>query len=121
MDERDRLFYLSQKTLEGLALSTDEVIESIEHAIRGRSRAQVWNAPKAVIQPPDGRYMTATLSAADDPPFLAVKSAILNPRNHERGLPGGFKQTVCQPGARQPLLLSKTKAVQGFLKPLVAE
>jgi ornithine cyclodeaminase/alanine dehydrogenase-like protein (mu-crystallin family) len=87
MDERDSLLYLSQKTLEGLALSTDEVIESIEHAIRGRSRAQVWNVPKAVIQPPDGRYMTATLSAADDPPFLAVKSAILNPRNRERGLP----------------------------------
>jgi ornithine cyclodeaminase/alanine dehydrogenase-like protein (mu-crystallin family) len=87
MDERDSLLYLSQKTLEGLALSTDEVIESIEHAIRGRSRAQVWNAPKAVIQPPNGRYMTAMLSAADDPPFLAVKSAILNPRNRERGLP----------------------------------
>jgi len=31
--------------------------------------------------------MMATLCAADDPPFLAVKSAILNPRNRERGLP----------------------------------
>jgi hypothetical protein len=71
MDVRDSLLCLSRKTLEGLALTTDEVIESIEHAIRGRSRAQAWNAPKAVIQPPAGRYMVATLSAADDPPFLA--------------------------------------------------
>jgi ornithine cyclodeaminase/alanine dehydrogenase len=31
--------------------------------------------------------MMAALCAADDPPFLAVKSAILNPRNRERGLP----------------------------------
>jgi ornithine cyclodeaminase/alanine dehydrogenase len=29
----------------------------------------------------------ATLSAADDPPFLAMKSLIFNPRNRERGLP----------------------------------
>lgn len=29
----------------------------------------------------------ATLSAADDPSFLAVKSLLLNPRNRERGLP----------------------------------
>ncbi len=70
-----------------MALTTDEVIERIERLIRGRSRARAWNAPKAVIQPPDGRYMMATLSAADDPPFLAVKSLIFNPRNRERGLP----------------------------------
>jgi ornithine cyclodeaminase/alanine dehydrogenase len=30
--------------------------------------------------------MMATLAAADDPPFLAVKSLVLNPRNPERGL-----------------------------------
>lgn len=87
MDERTALLYLSETTLQGLGLTAVEVIESIEHLIRGRSRARVWNAPKSVIQPPDGRYMMAALSAADDPPFLAVKSAILNPRNRERGLP----------------------------------
>jgi ornithine cyclodeaminase/alanine dehydrogenase len=80
--------YLSQTTLQALALTTDEVIESIERLLRGRSQARAWNAPKAVIQPPDGRYMMATLSAADDPPFLALKSLIFNPRNRERGLPG---------------------------------
>jgi ornithine cyclodeaminase/alanine dehydrogenase-like protein (mu-crystallin family) len=82
------LSYLPQATLQALALTTDEVVESIERLIRGRSQAQAWNAPKAFIQPPDGRYMMATLSAADDPPFLAVKSLVFNPRNQERGLPG---------------------------------
>ncbi len=83
----ENIVYLSHGTLESLVLTTQEVIDSIEHLLRGRRRSQVWNAPKAVITPPDGRYMMATLSAADDPPFLAVKSLILNPRNRERGLP----------------------------------
>src|SRR4030095_2019177 len=87
MEERRGLQYLSHSDLESLHITPADVIESIEHLIRGRSKSQVWNAPKAVIQPPDGRYMMAALCAADDPPFLAVKSAILNPRNRERGLP----------------------------------
>src|SRR4030095_10770618 len=86
MEERRGLQYLSHSDLESLQITPADVIESIEHLIRGRSKSQVWNAPKAVIQPPDGRYMMAALCAADDPPFLAVKSRILNPRNRERGL-----------------------------------
>jgi ornithine cyclodeaminase/alanine dehydrogenase len=78
--------YLSSDALERLRLSTDEVVESIERLIRARKRGLAWNAPKAVITPPDGRYMMATLAAADDPPFLAVKSLLLNPRNPARGL-----------------------------------
>ena len=57
MEEHNHLLFLSQTTLQGLGLTTAEVIESIEHLIRGRSQARVWNAPKSVIQPPDGRYM----------------------------------------------------------------
>lgn len=87
MEVSENIVYLSHGTLQSLALTTQEVIDSIEYLLRGRRRSQVWNAPKAVITPPDGRYMMATLSAADDPPFLAVKSLILNPRNRERGLP----------------------------------
>jgi ornithine cyclodeaminase/alanine dehydrogenase len=87
METGSRLSYLTQTTLQALGLTTDEVIESIEHLILGRSQAQAWNAPKAIIQPPDGRYMMATLSAADDPPYLAMKSLIFSPRNRERGLP----------------------------------
>ena len=80
------LRYLSQSTLENLQLTTKAVVEGIETLIRGRNQAQVWNAPKAVVTPPDGRYMMATLSAADDPPFLATKSLLLNPRNAQRGI-----------------------------------
>ncbi len=80
------LYYLSQTVLEGLQLTYQEVIDSIEHLIHGRSQSQVWNAPKAVITPPDGRYMMATLAAANDPPFLAVKTLLLNPENPKRGL-----------------------------------
>ncbi|MDV6344495.1 ornithine cyclodeaminase family protein [Nitrosomonas sp. Is37] len=87
MEQPESLLYLSHKTLESLALTTKDIIESIEYLLHGRRQSQVWNAPKAVITPPDGRYMMATLSAADDPPFLAVKSLILNPRNREHGLP----------------------------------
>jgi ornithine cyclodeaminase/alanine dehydrogenase len=87
METGSPLSYLSQTTLQALDLTTDEVIASIEHLIRGRSQGRAWNAPKAIIQPPDGRYIMATLSAADDPPYLAMKSLIFSPRNRERGLP----------------------------------
>lgn len=87
MEASKNIMYLSPSVLEDLTITTQEVVDSIEHLLRGRRSSRVWNAPKAVITPPDGRYMMATLSAADDPPFLAVKSLILNPRNRERGLP----------------------------------
>lgn len=80
------LRYLSRDALESLKLTTEEVVASIEQLLRARQRSLAWNAPKAAITAPDGRYMMATLSAADDPPFLAVKSLLLNPRNPERGL-----------------------------------
>ncbi len=78
--------YLSESILDSLQLTSQDVVKSIEHLIYGRSQSQVWNAPKAVITPPDGRYMMATLAAANDPPFLAVKSLLLNPENPKRGL-----------------------------------
>ena len=69
-----------------MSISTDAVVSTIEHLIRGSVESRTWNAPKAVITPPDGRYMMATLSASDDPPYLAVKSLVLNPKNKDRGL-----------------------------------
>ena len=87
MNQISSLLYLSDKTLKSLDITTSEVVESIERLVRGQAQAEVWSAPKAAILPPDGRYMMASLSAADDPPFLAVKAVILNPRNPERGLP----------------------------------
>ncbi len=78
--------YLSQSSLQNLQLTTKDVVASIEQLIVGRNRQQVWNAPTAVITPPDGRYMMATLAAADDPPFLAVKALVLNPDNPKHDL-----------------------------------
>jgi ornithine cyclodeaminase/alanine dehydrogenase len=81
------LRFLSEADLERLALTTQDVIASIEGLIQGLAAGTVWSAPKAVMLPPDGRYMMAALAAADDPPLLAVKTVILNPKNSERGIP----------------------------------
>jgi len=80
--------YLSHDQLERLPVTAHDVVAGIERVLRGRAEAKAWNAPKSVIQPPDGRYMMATLSASDDPPYLAVKALLLNPKNTARGLPG---------------------------------
>jgi ornithine cyclodeaminase/alanine dehydrogenase len=87
MTTSENIPYLSQETLEGLQLTTQDVIESIESLIVGSDAGRVWSAPKAVMMPGDGRYMMAALAAADEPPYLAVKTVILNPRNSDRGLP----------------------------------
>lgn len=86
MRQSSDIRYLSWDLLQSLRLTPQEIAHSIEHLLLGRKRQQVWNAPKAVITPPDGRYMMATLAAADDPPFLAVKALVLNPDNPEHGL-----------------------------------
>ena len=83
---RDTLPYLSAEKLEGLGITTAEVVACIEHLLRERKRSRAWSAPKPSIKTPDGRYLMATLSAADDPSFMAVKALHLNPRNPERGL-----------------------------------
>jgi len=86
MNKHQNLPYLSSSDLESMSISTDEVVSTIEHLIKGTLESRTWNAPKAVITPPDGRYMMATLSASDDPPYLAVKSLVLNAKNSDKGL-----------------------------------
>lgn len=81
------IHYLSHRSLQALQLTTHDIVAGIEHLLLEKNRQQAWNAPKAVITPPDGRYMMATLAAADDPPFLAVKALVLNPDNPKHGLP----------------------------------
>ncbi len=78
---------LSETDLEGLGITTEDVIGCIENAIRNGDAGKTWSAPKAVITPPDGRYMMAALAASDDPGYLAVKTVVLNPANPEKGLP----------------------------------
>lgn len=86
MKKSGGLVVLSEEVLENLQISTEEVIARIEHLVAGYHQGKVFNAPKSVLKPPDGRYMMATLSVSDDPPLLAVKSLVLNPRNSEKGL-----------------------------------
>jgi len=83
----ENLPYLSGDRLESLGIATAEVVACIEHLLRERQRSRAWSAPKPSIKTPDGRYLMATLSAADDPSFMAVKALHLNPRNPQRGLP----------------------------------
>lgn len=78
--------FLSEQHLCKLDITTADVIGSIEAAIRGAESGSVWSAPKAVILPPDGRYMMAALAAMDGPPLLAVKTVVLNPTNPDKGL-----------------------------------
>lgn len=86
MSRSSEFLYLSRKTLDTLDISAAEVVETIESLIRDRAQSRAWSAPKAAFTAPDGRYMMATLSAADHPPLLAVKALVLNPRNPGRGL-----------------------------------
>ena len=80
------LRHLSYEECDQLGITTADVVQSIEDLIRARVEDKMWNAPKATILPADGRYMMATLAACSDPPILAVKSVVLNPRNTEKGL-----------------------------------
>jgi ornithine cyclodeaminase/alanine dehydrogenase len=79
--------YLSHEALDALGITSEAAVESIEHLIRGRAAGRMWNAPKSMLLLPDSRFLMSTLAAADDPPFVAVKSLALNPRNPERGHP----------------------------------
>ncbi|MEM7465587.1 MAG: ornithine cyclodeaminase family protein [Pseudomonadota bacterium] len=87
MTAENSIPYLTEDTLLGLGISTAEVIKSIEQVIFRQAQQNAWTAPKAVMLPDDGRYLMATLSAADDPNILAVKSLVVNPENLSQGLP----------------------------------
>lgn len=82
----EKLPYLSAEFLDGLAISTSDVVDEIERQIIGQRRGEVWCAPKAVVLPGDDRYIMATLAVATEPRVLATKSLVVNPRNTERGL-----------------------------------
>jgi ornithine cyclodeaminase/alanine dehydrogenase len=87
MNEASAPRYLPHEELDALGISPGEAVDSIERLIRGRASEQAWNAPKSSLLLPGGRFLMTTLAAADDPPFVAVKSLALNPRNPERGQP----------------------------------
>ena len=86
MKAGEPLLYLSRAALETLAISTADVVAAIERLFTGRAQGTVWNASKVGISPGDGRYFLSTLSAANDPPYAAVKALGLNPANKADGL-----------------------------------
>ncbi len=79
--------HISEADLLSFGIKAQDIIGIVEHLIRGSQSHQVWSAPKAVINPPDGRYIMATLAAMDDPPLVATKSLVLNEENLDVGLP----------------------------------
>ncbi len=86
--EQDQVLALSEDRLAELGLTSLEIADAIEAAIRSEADGQVWTAPKSAVLPGDGRYLMTTLSAADNPQLSVVKSVMVSPGNKERGLPG---------------------------------
>ncbi|WP_027054707.1 ornithine cyclodeaminase family protein [Mesorhizobium erdmanii] len=87
MNTAETLPFLSSAVLDRLAISTPDIVDEIERQISGQRRGEVWCAPKAAVWPGDDRYIMATLGVASNPPVLATKSLVVNPRNAGRGLP----------------------------------
>lgn len=79
--------YLSDETLAGLGLTSAQIADCIEAAIKAEAAGTLWTAPKCAFVPGDGRYMMATLAATDTPQVVAVKSVMVSPDNPARGLP----------------------------------
>ena len=63
-----------------------QIVESMEHLIGVQAKGRAWVAPKTNLKTDDDRFMMATLAAADDPPYMAVKALLINPSNPERQL-----------------------------------
>jgi ornithine cyclodeaminase/alanine dehydrogenase-like protein (mu-crystallin family) len=80
--------HLPDETLADLGISTADIVDGIENAVRDEARGALWTSPKSVLLPGDGRYMMTTLSAADEPQVTVVKSVMVSPRNPDRGLNG---------------------------------
>lgn len=80
------MLYLSKQTLESLDISTDAILNKLEQLIREQGQGNVYSAPKAAISTADSRYLMATLSATDNPPYMAVKALVVNQKNSEQGL-----------------------------------
>jgi len=87
MTQTQSVPYFSDAALSGLEITTLQVVELIEQLIRDRAESKVWSASKSAISLPDGRYAMSTMAVADKPPYLALKSLLLNPRNPCHGEP----------------------------------
>ncbi len=80
------MLFLSEADLRDLGITTAEVVRCIEQLILQQTQGRAWVAPKTNLSTADDRYMMATLAAADDPPYMAVKALLINPSNAGRDL-----------------------------------
>lgn len=87
MTENQHIPHISEADLNGYDIKARDIIDILEQLVRDAEAGKVWSAPKAVIDPPDSRYIMATLAVMDDPPIVATKSLVLNEDNLDVGLP----------------------------------
>lgn len=80
--------FLSEDVLQALPITTGQVADAIEAAVRADIDGGLWTAPKAAVLPGDGRYMMTTLAVGDDPALIVVKAVTVSPGNPARGLDG---------------------------------
>lgn len=76
---------LSDDDLGALGLTPAEIADAIERTLRKGADGALWSAPKSSVEPGDGRFLMTTLSAADSPRLMVVKSVLQNPRNRGHG------------------------------------
>lgn len=76
---------LSASDLDALGLATADVIAAIEEALGLQEGGRLRTAPKAYIEPGDGRLALAMLAVDDG--VMVVKAVIANAANKEKGLP----------------------------------
>ncbi len=87
MGERSQVPHFTHRDLSALGIGYLDIVARIEDLIATQSRGQLWSAAKATFETPDGRYAMSTMAAAGDPPYLIVKSLLLNPANPAAGYP----------------------------------
>lgn len=87
MEDRPAIPYFSDEELASQEIPTSQIADLIETLIRDRADGKIWSAPKASVSLPDQRYAMSTLAVADAPPYLAIKSLLLNPANPSAGEP----------------------------------
>jgi ornithine cyclodeaminase/alanine dehydrogenase len=82
------ILHLRESELGALGITPEEIADAIEAAVLAQGEGRLWTVPKSALMPGDGRYMMTTLSVADVPQLTVIKTAMVSPRNPDRGLEG---------------------------------
>ncbi|PWQ92620.1 ornithine cyclodeaminase family protein [Leucothrix pacifica] len=80
------MLYLSKEKILTLGLTSTQIIDKLGQLMSEQGQGNVFSAPKAAISTEDQRYMMATISATNNPPYMAVKALVVNQKNAEQGL-----------------------------------